>query len=136
MEPRDRAIALLVALGGASGAVARWGVALALPWQPPSWPMATFTVNLLGCTVIGFLLTVWIEGPTPRWWARPLVAVGFVGGFTTFSAFAVEGVRLVAADAPGTALAYVATSVVAGLLLVRAASLLARRVAGPRGGLR
>jgi CrcB protein len=123
-----------VAAGGALGGLARWAVGLAVPWEPPSVPVATLTVNLVGCIAIGVLLTVWTEGPTPPWWARPFAAVGFVGGFTTFSAFALEGVRLVDAGAPGTAIGYIAVSVVAGLVLVRLSSVLTRRLVGPAGG--
>lgn len=136
VEARERSTMLAVASGGALGATARWAVGEAVPWQPPAWPVATLTVNLIGCVLIGLLLTLWIEGPTPPWWARPFAAVGFVGGFTTFSAFAVESVRLVDAGAPATAAGYVAVSIVAGLLLVRMSSVLTRRLVGPRGGQR
>lgn len=125
---------LVVGVGGAAGAVTRWAVGQAAPWHPPDWPIATLVVNLVGCVLIGLLLTVWLEGPSPPWWARPFAAVGFVGGFTTFSAFAVEAVLLLDAGAPGTALGYVLVSVVVGVLLVRASGLLARRLLARRGG--
>jgi fluoride exporter len=115
-------IAAVVALGGAAGALARWAISLGVPWYPPEVPWATLAANLMGCIAIGALLTLWTEGSPPAWWVRPLVAVGFVGGFTTFSAFAVEGVRLVEAGAPRVAAIYVAGSVIAGLLLVRGAA--------------
>lgn len=118
----DLRIAAAVALGGAAGALARWGISLALPWHPPDVPWATLAANLIGCVAIGALLTLWTEGSPPAWWVRPLVAVGFVGGFTTFSAFAVEGVRLAEAGAPSVAALYLVGSVLAGLLLVRGAA--------------
>lgn len=137
VEAREWQTLGAVAAGGALGGLARWGVALALPWDPPSLPVATLTVNLVGCVAIGVLLTLWTEGPTPPWWARPFAAVGFVAGFTTFSAFAVEAVQMVDAGATGGALGYVAVSIVAGVLLVRLSSVLTRRVVGPaRGDLR
>jgi CrcB protein len=123
----DLRIAGAVALGGVGGAGARWAVTLGIPWNPPAFPWATMMVNLLGCVAIGLLLTLWTEGSPPAWWVRPMVAVGFVGGFTTFSALAVEGVRLVEAGAPGVALSYVVASVVVGLLIVRASALAMRR---------
>lgn len=134
MEARERQTLAVVAAGGALGGLSRWLVGLAVPWQPPDLPLGTLTVNLVGCVAIGFLLTLWTEGPAPPWWARPFAAVGFVGGFTTFSAFAVEGVRLVDAGAPGTALGYVVLSVVVGVLLVRVSSVLTRRLIGPARG--
>lgn len=124
----DLRIAGAVALGGVGGALARWAVTLGIPWDPPAFPWATMTVNLLGCAAIGLLLTLWTEGSPPAWWVRPMVAVGFVGGFTTFSALAVEGVRLVDAGAPGVAMSYVAVSVVVGLLVVRGSALAMRKM--------
>ncbi|MCZ3387198.1 MAG: CrcB family protein [Actinomycetia bacterium] len=118
----DLRIAAVVALGGVAGTLARFAVVLSVPWHPPAIPWATLAVNLAGCAAIGALLTFWNEGSPPAWWVRPLVAVGFVGGFTTFSAFAVEGVRLVEVGAPGVAALYVVGSVSVGLLLVRGAA--------------
>lgn len=122
----DLRIAGAVALGGVGGAAARWVITLGIPWEPPAFPWATMSVNLLGCLAIGLLLTLWTEGSPPAWWVRPLVAVGFVGGFTTFSALAVEGVQLVDAGSPGVAMSYVVASVVVGLLIVRASSVAMR----------
>lgn len=134
VEARERHILAVVAAGGALGGLSRWAVGLAVPWHPPDLPVATLTVNLVGCVLIGVLLTLWTDGPTPPWWARPFAAVGFVGGFTTFSAFAVEGVQIVDAGAPGMALGYVVVSVVAGVVLVRVSSVLTRRLIGPARG--
>lgn len=134
VRPTELQTASMVAVGGAAGAVSRWLIASAVPWSPPEVPTATFMANMAGCVLIGVLLTWWTEGMPPRWWVRPLVAVGFVGGFTTFSAFAVEGVRLVDAGAPGLALGYIAGSVVVGVLLVRASALVTRRLLGLSAG--
>jgi CrcB protein len=133
-HPSDLRIAVVVAAGGAVGSAARWGVVEALPWHPPSLPTATLVVNLVGCLAIGALLTWWTEGTPPAWWVRPFAAVGVVGGFTTFSTFAVEGVRLVDAGAVTMAVTYTVGSIVIGLLLVHIGSYGARRALGETPG--
>ena len=118
---------LLAALGGALGALARWAIAEALPFSPPGWPWATLLVNLAGCFLIGLLLAV-LAGRSPEPpWARPLVGVGVLGGFTTYSAFAVEVVRLVEDAAPARAAGYVLASVVGGVAAVVLGAGAARR---------
>lgn len=97
----------VVALGGALGAVARYGVGvlvarafgLAFPW-------GTLAVNVLGGFAMG-VLTIRV-GPEQET-MRLLLGVGVLGGFTTFSAFSLETVRLME-DAPGAAMMYVAAS--------------------------
>jgi CrcB protein len=130
----DLRMAAVVGLGGAAGALARWAISLGIPWHPPAIPWATLAANLVGCLAIGALLTLWTEGSPPAWWVRPLVAVGFVGGFTTFSAFAVEGVRLAESGAPSVAALYMVGSVAVGLLLVRAAAEATRWMLRPEQG--
>jgi CrcB protein len=105
---------LLAALGGIVGALARWGVATALP--PPVW--ATLLVNLTGCLLLGVLVAVVTVRLPDAAWPRPFLAVGVLGGFTTFSAFAVEVVGLVEEGAAGPAAAYVLASVVGGVVAV------------------
>jgi CrcB protein len=114
------------ALGGVLGALARWGVARALPSPAGGWPWATLLVNVTGCALIGVLLAVLpARFPTSRW-LRPFLATGVLGGYTTFSTFAVDAVRLVDDGAPGRALGYVAASVLGGLLAVVAGVTAAR----------
>ncbi len=109
---------LLAALGGALGALTRWGVAEALPSSPGGWPWATLAVNLAGCLLVGLLLaTLLARSPAPAW-ARPLLAVGVLGGFTTYSAFAVEAVLLADGGAVVLAAGYVLASVLGGVLAV------------------
>jgi len=105
---------VLAALGGALGALARWA-ATALPSSPGGWPWATLLVNLTGCLLLGLLIAVVaVRLPEARW-PRPFLAVGVLGGFTTFSAFAVEVVEQVDAGAALLAAAYVLASVVGGI---------------------
>jgi CrcB protein len=109
---------LLAALGGALGALARWGVATALPHSPGGWPWATLLVNLTGCLLLGALTAaLTARSPEPPW-ARPFLAVGVLGGYTTYSAFAVEVVELADAGAAALAVGYVLVSVLGGVLAV------------------
>nr|WP_204264795.1 fluoride efflux transporter CrcB [Geodermatophilus normandii] len=109
---------MLAALGGALGALSRWGVAEALPSPDGGWPWATLLVNLTGCLLMGVLLgALGARDPEPAW-ARPFLAVGVLGGYTTYSAFAVEVVELTDAGAVARALGYVLVSVLGGVLAV------------------
>ena len=119
---------VFAALGGALGALARWGVATALPHSPGGWPWATLLVNLTGCLLMGALVAVLTaRSPEPPW-ARPFLAVGVLGGYTTYSAFAVEVVGLVEAGAPVLAAGYVLVSLLGGVLAVAAGALAVRTV--------
>ncbi len=91
-EPR---VLAAVALGGAIGASARWFVAwtveaIGTAHEEGAWPWATLTVNVVGCVLIGFAARVaggGIERDTTGW---AFVVTGVLGGFTTFSALAIE----------------------------------------------
>ncbi len=118
---------LLASLGGALGALARWGVAEALP-SPTGWPWATLVVNLTGCLLIGVLHAALLaRSPEPSW-ARPLLGVGALGGYTTYSAFAVEVVGLVEDGAAALAAGYVLVSTLGGVGAVVLGALCVRRV--------
>lgn len=108
----------VIALGGVVGALARWGVDVAFGERDPGhWPWATLVVNVLGCLVIGVLAS---RLPTDHgpWWPRPLLITGVLGGFTTFSAYAVETGLLIDEGAPLVAAAYLSITVLAGILAV------------------
>jgi CrcB protein len=92
-----------VALGSALGGVARHGVARLWPMVPGAWPVATMSVNIVGSFAIGLLaaLTARDSGET----ARLFWMTGVLGGFTTYSAFALETVTLASAGAAGRAAA-------------------------------
>ena len=121
---------LLAAVGGALGALARWGIASALPSSPTGWPWATLLVNLTGCLLLGMLFAVLAARFPDAAWPRPFLAVGVLGGYTTYSAFAVEVVRLAEAGAVVTAAAYVVVSVVGGVATVAAGTLVAHAMLG------
>jgi fluoride exporter len=118
---------LLAALGGALGALARWGVAEALPREDGGWPWATLLVNLTGCLLIGVLLGVLARSDPEPAWARPFLAVGVLGGYTTYSAFALEVVGLADAGALAGAAGYLLVSVLGGVLAVAAGVAVVRR---------
>jgi len=100
-----------VAIGGAIGATARWAVGNPWTLEPGTWPWATLIVNVVGSLAIGFAarrLMVDTVG-----WA--FVVTGILGGFTTFSAFAVELNGMVEAERSEMAVAYGAVTLVAGV---------------------
>jgi CrcB protein len=122
---------LLAALGGALGALARWAVATALPASPGGWPWATLLVNLTGCLLIGVLLAVLLARFPTSTRLRPFLAVGVLGGYTTFSTFAVDVVRLGEAGAWQLAAGYVLASVLGGAAAVVLGLVAARAVLHP-----
>jgi len=118
--------AACVAAGGALGALARYGVSLALGAPAPgAFPAATFAANAAGCLLIGLLGGFAAIRPLPGA-VRELLGTGFLGGFTTMSAFGVETVRLAWDGHAVTALAYAAASAAAGLGAASAGSALAK----------
>jgi CrcB protein len=105
---------LLVAAGGAAGAVARYGLGVqAMRWWGAGWPYGTFAANLLGGLLMG-LLVGWLSlrGGADQDRLRLLLAVGVLGGFTTFSSFSLEVGLMIERRAFGQAAGYAAASVV------------------------
>jgi CrcB protein len=111
-------IYVVAALGGALGALGRWAIAGALPHSPGGWPWSTLLVNLVGCLAIGALLAVLLARFPRSRWLRPFLAVGVLGGFTTYSTFAMDVVRLTGAGHEVLAVVYVLASVLGGVLAV------------------
>jgi CrcB protein len=119
---------LAVALGSALGGVARHGIARLWPMVPGAWPVATMSVNIAGSFAIGLLaaLTARDSGET----ARLFWMTGVLGGFTTYSAFALETVTLASAGAAGRAALYVAATVALCLVAAVAGRTLGLALAG------
>jgi CrcB protein len=115
------------AAGAVLGVLARYGLSLAVPHEPGTWPWATLAVNLVGCLLVGLLVAALVDHPSPHRLARPFLVSGVLGGFTTFSALALETRDLVAVERTGLAAAYVGVSLVLGLALVSLGRLLAQR---------
>ena len=82
----------VVALGGVIGSLGRYGLAEAIPHAPGHFPWATFITNVLGCFAIGVLLARITPRSHPL--LRPFLGTGILGGFTTFSTFAVDTEKL------------------------------------------
>ncbi|WP_135210217.1 fluoride efflux transporter CrcB [Vitreimonas flagellata] len=100
---------LLVALGGALGSVARYGVGFAAArWLGLGFPWGTLTVNIVGGLAMGLLAARIGPGQEEL---RLLLGVGILGGFTTFSAFSLETVRLME-QGPAQAMLYVLASLI------------------------
>ena len=132
-RPRDLDVLGVIAAGGALGSLARYALERAVPHDDPAaFAWATFVTNVLGCLLIGLLMWFVLEVWSPLRYARPFLGVGFLGGFTTFSTYAVEAQGMARADAWGTAAVYVVASVVLGLLAVRIGFALGRIAAPAR----
>lgn len=108
---------ILVGVGGAIGAVARWKLGGLVQHQTVDWrfPFATFAVNVTGCVIAGLLAGLVIKRDvfTPE--TRLFLFTGLLGGFTTFSAFGVETVHLLRRSEYAVASAYMMLSVIVGI---------------------
>ena len=119
----------VIAAGGALGASARYGVALALPHGPNDWPWSTLLINVMGCLLIGVLMVLVLEVWVAHRLVRPFLGVGILGGYTTFSTYAVEAQQLIAAGRAGLALAYMVATVIAAVVAVQVGIIGTRMVA-------
>lgn len=120
---------LLVGIGGALGAMARYGVGTTLPAPGNGFPAATLLINIAGSVAMGVLVGV-LAKTTPQFQneIRLFVAVGLFGGFTTFSSFSLDAIFLIERGEFVLATAYIVGSVLLavtglwlGLLAVRVA---------------
>jgi CrcB protein len=118
----------VVALGGAIGASARYALTLWWPTGPGGFPWATFWTNVVGCAVIGVFMVVITDVWAAHRLVRPFFGTGVLGGFTTFSTYAVDIQRLVDSGHPRTGPAYLAATLIAALTAVWLAMTAARRV--------
>lgn len=121
---------LAVALGSALGGVGRYGLSRLWPWVPGGWPTATMTVNLLGSFAIGLLSVGLSARAGGAETARLFWMTGVLGGFTTYSAFALETVTLAGAGEAMRAAAYVVVTVLACLVAAFAGRALGMMLAG------
>lgn len=123
---------LAVGLGGALGAMGRYGIGL---WVGRNWhgpfPMGTFVVNVLGSLFMGLFIG-WLVRTTPDWQAsaRLFMAVGVLGGFTTFSTFSLDVVTLLERGQMVTVVLYGAASLALPVLALFAGMMVMRAGAG------
>ena len=115
VHPRPDVLAVIAA-GGVLGVAARYGVGRAIPRAPGAFPWATLWINISGSFVLGVLIVIVLERLGPARYLRPFFGTGFVGSFTTFSAFSVETDLLIKDGHVTTAAVYVASTLVVGLL--------------------
>ena len=118
-------VLVAVSAGGAVGSLARHGVASAVPWEGGGFPWATFLVNVTGAMLLGALVVLTLEVARAQH-LRPFLGVGVLGGYTTFSALALETRTLLADGAAALAVGYAAATVLLGALAVVAGMLAAR----------
>jgi CrcB protein len=123
-EPRPAPLVavVLVAVGGAAGSLARWGLAETTPA-----PWGTVTVNVSGCLLIG-VLAGWLFVRHPR--LRLLLGIGLLGGFTTFSTHLLDAHDLLAGGDVVSAVAYVGGTLVACVAAAAAGLAVGRRLDG------
>ena len=112
-------VALGVAVGGAAGAVSRYGVDAFIDRRSGiAFPLSTFTINVTGCLAVGFLVSAIVDRHRAPEWVRVGLVMGFCGGFTTFSTFAQETLDLIHGDDWLVAAGGVIASVAVGVLAV------------------
>ena len=118
---------LLVLIGGGLGALARYIAATFITQRYGGlFPWGTFAINVTGSFAIGLLMTIFTERVMHPYW-RLLLVVGFLGGYTTFSAFEWETIAL-GRTSPVLAILYCGSSVLLGLLACWLGVTLGRRI--------
>ncbi len=109
-------LVLYVAVGGALGAITRYALGGWIhAWAGAAFPWGTFIINASGCLLLGFLY-VYLEGSSAAAQWRAFLGIGFCGGYTTFSTFSYEAVRLLQSGQTARAGIYVLGSVVVSLI--------------------
>ena len=128
----DTVMLAVIAAGGAIGAAARYLIGVAWPTESGGFPWATLFINIVGCALIGILMVVVTNVLTRQRLVRPFLGAGVLGGFTTFSTYALDIQQLVADRHAGLALLYLAATVGGALIAVWATANLTRTLVGRR----
>lgn len=120
---------LAVAVGGAIGCCARLGVSQAVhAVYGRDFPLATLIINVLGCLLMGFLFFATLERLNVSSVMRAAILTGGLGGFTTFSTFAMESLLLIENGETARAALYLVLSVVLGLTAAFLGAYIARSI--------
>jgi fluoride exporter len=106
-----RLVAVMV--GGAAGALARWAIEFAVP-PVGGFPLATFLINVTGAFALGVVGVALLERLVPTRYLRPLLGIGLLGAYTTFSTMAMDGVRLLDQGRPALAVGYWVATLLVG----------------------
>lgn len=131
-QPSPVPVVAAVSAGGVLGALARYGLTAAWPHHAGGFPWSIWIVNVSGSFLIGVLMVLISACLPTRRLIRPFFGAGILGGFTTFSAAMVDVQQTVAAGAPGVALLYLGTTIIAALIAVWAGTELTTAVLRPR----
>ncbi len=118
----------VVSAGGVLGALARYGLGVAFPHTPGTFPWTTFAINVAGCLCIGALIVLVTEALRAPRLLRPFVGTGILGGFTTFSTAMVDTEKLLDRGAVTTALLYLFGTLLAALVAVWSGAAATRRL--------
>ena len=132
--PRLHAVLGAIAVGGVVGAEARYGLGVLLPHRADEWPWATLLTNVSGCLLIGVLMVVIVERVRPHPLVRPLLGVGVLGGYTTFSTYAVDTVTAVQSGRVVLAVLYAVATPLLALVAVAIGTVATRRLVPDRRG--
>ena len=114
----DATVLAAIAAGGAAGAAVRYLIGQAWPTPAGAFPFSTLAINVLGCALIGVLMVLITDVWSRQRLLRPFLGTGVLGGFTTFSTYAVDIQRLVAGAHVGIALFYLALTPIGAFLAV------------------
>lgn len=122
---------LVIAIAGALGAVARYGLSgISHKMLGSNFPYGTFIVNILGCFAIGFIMKVSLTTTLiPETW-RIAITVGFIGALTTFSTFSYETIKLIEDSSYALAITNIAANVVLGIAATIAGAVISKLILG------
>jgi CrcB protein len=115
-----------ISAGGVAGALARYGIALAVPHSATGFPASTLVINIVGSLLLGVLMVLLGHVSDAHPLVRPFFGVGILGGFTTFSTYTVDAQQLMVHHEAGLAMLYLLSTLILGLAAVTAGAVLAR----------
>lgn len=128
----DASVLAVVAVGGALGASARYGVSVWLPSPAGTFPWSPFTINVSGCLLIGTLMVLIGEVWSAHRLLRPFLGTGVLGGYTTFSAYTVDAHVLLDGGHARLGFSYLGATLVCALAAVCIGMFLTRWIATTR----